>query len=438
MNSFKIALKNLSRQKKRTVLLGGAIGFGILFVTLINGFTGSFVSNVGENFSNIMAGHIFVEGKEKLPNGSTVSIIRDNDLIEETIRELDIDYKLISKRSAFQGTLFFEGKSVSQSIVGADWEKDAYFQDRIVLRDGSFDDLDINPQGIIISEDVADLMKVSVGDRVTVKLRTAQGRYNSGYMYISGISADPGLIGAMATQANLHYVNELLGMQPDEYMTLGIYLQGLKYTDDYQEPFYQALRSKLNVLERENEDLNKNQFDIMMDQHRGEDEWEGIRYNISTINDVLAQVQEIVDVLNGASLVILIILFVIIMVGINNTFRIVMYERIREIGTIRALGMQKPEVRNLFLLEAGFIAVLGSLAGFIGAELIMFIIGKINFGMDTPVFILLKNGFITFRVHPLQILLNIVIVVLLTFFAALYPAVKAAKLEPAEALRSRK
>ena len=82
MNALLIALRNLTRQKKRTILLAGAIAFGILIVTLINGFTGSFVMNVGENFSNILAGHIFVEGKEKLSNGRVISIIRDDNILD--------------------------------------------------------------------------------------------------------------------------------------------------------------------------------------------------------------------------------------------------------------------------------------------------------------------------------------------------------------------
>ena len=65
----------------------------------------------------------------------------------------------------------------------------------------------------------------------------------------------------------------------------------------------------------------------------------------------------------GVLLIILIVLFVIIMVGITNTFRIIMFERIKEIGTMRSMGMQRGEVRNLFLFEALFIALGGAIAG---------------------------------------------------------------------------
>ena len=66
MKNIIMALRNLNRQKKRTLLLGGAIAFGLMIVTLLNGFAGSFIENVSENFSHLMAGHIFIDGVEKL------------------------------------------------------------------------------------------------------------------------------------------------------------------------------------------------------------------------------------------------------------------------------------------------------------------------------------------------------------------------------------
>ncbi|MFA6506924.1 MAG: ABC transporter permease, partial [Treponemataceae bacterium] len=68
MNTLvKIAFRNLNRQKKRTFLLGGAIAFGILIVTVINGFAGAFQANVAGNMAQLFAGHVFVEGVEKTP-----------------------------------------------------------------------------------------------------------------------------------------------------------------------------------------------------------------------------------------------------------------------------------------------------------------------------------------------------------------------------------
>jgi putative ABC transport system permease protein len=151
---------------------------------------------------------------------------------------------------------------------------------------------------------------------------------------------------------------------------------------------------------------------------------------------MLSQVQQIVNVLNSASLVILLILFLIIMVGIGNTFRIIMYERIREIGTMRSIGMQRGEVRSLFLYEAAFLAVGGVLTGIVLALVIMGVVSLVNFGINSPLFIILKNGHMTFNLPLARTIANVVIVTGLTLAAAFFPARNAARLDPAVALRT--
>lgn len=115
-----------------------------------------------------------------------------------------------------------------------------------------------------------------------------------------------------------------------------------------------------------------------------------------------------------------------------------MFERIREIGTMRSMGMQREEVRNLFLFEALFLALGGAVAGLVLAGIAMGIVSLVNFGLNTPLFIILKNGHLTFRLEFWRTALNIGIVALLTLVAAWLPARSAAKLDPAVALRTAK
>jgi ABC-type lipoprotein release transport system permease subunit len=98
--------------------------------------------------------------------------------------------------------------------------------------------------------------------------------------------------------------------------------------------------------------------------------------------------------------------------------------------------MQRQEVRNLFLSEALLLALGGALAGLVLASVIMGIVSLINFGLSSPLFIILKNGHMTFRVELVRTVADVVIVALLTLMAALLPARKAARLDPAVALRT--
>ena len=105
-----MALKNLGRQKKRSIPLGAAIAFGVLIVTVINGFAGAFMQNVSENFANLAAGHIFIQGNERNESGKTVSVIRDDAIVMQVIKETGIPARYVTKRSLAQGTIIFEGR----------------------------------------------------------------------------------------------------------------------------------------------------------------------------------------------------------------------------------------------------------------------------------------------------------------------------------------
>jgi putative ABC transport system permease protein len=435
-----IALRNLSRQKRRTFLLGGAIAFGIVIVTLINGFAGSFVDNVSENFSQLLAGHIFVAGTERFEDGRERMVINDDQVLLDALESAGAPVRTVSRRSEFTGAMMFQGMSVRQSVVGVDWEREVFFRERLVLLEGSFDNMLIENDkgernGLIVTRDIADRLNVQIGDRVVSRMRTIDGQQNVGEFVVAAISHDPGLFGQLSAYADLRYVNELLLIDPGSYQTLGIFLESLEQIDETIDPYYEELSSDVQLYDRPTEDDERNPVEQMFEDDVDE-EWTGNRYRVYTLNDLLSEVDQIVNLLNGAALVILLVLFVIIMIGITNTFRMIMYERVREIGAMRALGMQRSRVLGSFLLEALFLALGGVILGLAIAAIVMLILSGINLGLDSPIFILLKNGYFTFRVLPLQVLLNTFVVASLTIVAAFFPSRKAARLEPVDALRS--
>lgn len=432
-----MALRNLNRHKKWTFLLGGAIAFGIFVITMINGFTGSFVENVGENFSHILAGHIFIDGVEKTESGKNLSVIRDDSVLIDTIDELGISYEHIAKRSRFSGTLIFGKNAIMQQIIGIRWGDETFLTERLILKDGSFDNMS-DSQGIIISDKIAEKLDVEIGDRFLVQMKTITGQQNVGEFVLAAISYDPGLFGSLSGYANIEYVNELLSLAPGEYMSLSVMLDQMVGVDETADNYFDELSTQVSLFERnKQQDEEINRIRAMMNQ-ADDETWEGTKFRLYTINDMLVEVKQMVDLLNGVSFIFLLILFFVIMVGITNTFRRIMLERIKEIGTMRALGMQRFDVGLLFVLEAFFLGVSGALSGLLIAGLSMFIISQYFWGLDSILFVLLRNGYMTFKVLPQQLLFNVSVIAGLTIFAAFFPALKAARLKPVEALRSAK
>lgn len=435
MKSVLIAFRNLNRQKKRSFLLGGAIAFGIFVIVLINGFTGSFVKNVGDNFSHLFAGHIFISGVEKTESGRRVEIIRNDSLVTQTVKASGLPIKYLTKSSGFRGTLIFQNNSIIQQVVGTDWNDSGYVRDRLVLKAGSFQGM-ANPRGIILSDKVAAKLKVRVGDSVLAQLRTVTGQANVGEFVVAAISYDPGFLGSIVAYATIQYVNELLNIPNGEYQTLGIFLDDFQKTDGAAAELYSDLSKRVSMFTREPPaQQSQNPIQAMMKQAKDES-WQGTRYQLFTLNDILNSfhLPQIVSAINTSGLVILLILFVIVMVGITNTFRMIMFERIKEIGTMRALGLQQSGVRNLFLLEALFLSLGGAVVGLVAAGIVMAGLHFINWGLSTPLYLFLKEGHMTFSLSPVQVIVYIALVALITLLAAYFPARSAARLNPAAAL----
>ncbi len=398
----------------------------------MNSFTAGFVENVQENFSHFFAGHVFLTGYEKSPSGRLITVIREDDVLIEAIESLEnLPLQYLSRRSSLEGTLIFEGESIHQEVVGVNWQEEGFLSERLILREGSMEQVLVDPRALVLNEKMAARLNVEIGDTLLVQLQTVTGQQNVGELILAATSADTGFFSAVSAYAHRSHVNRLLNISEDEYISLGLFLKDMLLMEREAQALSGALEEKLSLVPRFS---GPRGFQEQSNQLLAE-QWEGTRYQLFTIGDFLEPLNQIASTLNTVGLVVVLILFVIIMVGVTNTFRMIIYERTREIGTMRSLGLQRGGVRGLFLLEALLLSLGGALVGLIAAFLVALILSLINFGMDNQFFIILKNGHLFFKVLPAQIAGNIAVIGVLTLLAALIPASRAAKLDPAHALR---
>jgi ABC-type antimicrobial peptide transport system permease subunit len=120
-------------------------------------------------------------------------------------------------------------------------------------------------------------------------------------------------------------------------------------------------------------------------------------------------------------------------IGIMNTMIMAIYERTREIGTLKAMGASRGDIRIMFMIEAGLIGFLG---GFVGLMLSWVLGRTLNYGAlwfaqqrNLP---LPENLFI---ITPLLAAQALVFATFIGIVAGLYPANHAARLDPLAALR---
>ena len=302
---------------------------------------------------------------------------------------------------------------------------------------------------MILPQATANKLGVAVGETVLVKLSTVTGQQNLGEFRESSpslrIKAASGIDSAFVS---LSYLNELLDLEEDAYQMLHVFLKDMADMDMAADIVYESIAARAEVEPRysmglnmdRDEDLEEAQMEALNQLFGGErqvvEPWEGTKFAVTTLNDVMAPVMSLIGVLNTIGLVVFIILLLITMVGIMNTFRMVLIERTQEIGTMRAIGMQQSAVRNIFMLEALFIGLGGACAGFIMANIVMLALSLIHFNTDSALKFFLYQNRLTFRLVPGSVALNLTLLLVATVLAAYAPARAAARLRPADALRA--
>jgi putative ABC transport system permease protein len=125
-------------------------------------------------------------------------------------------------------------------------------------------------------------------------------------------------------------------------------------------------------------------------------------------------------------------LIAIVLTSIMNVMIMAVYERIREIGTIAAIGTLPGKILNMFVIEGFCLGVAGALTGAIAGIVIVFILNLSKIAFD---FGQQKGLILQANVNPMDILFISLTVIIVSVVASLQPAFKASRMEPIKALR---
>lgn len=198
-----------------------------------------------------------------------------------------------------------------------------------------------------------------------------------------------------------------------------------------QSPFKANLGNDFDILPRSSttKEFTKRMKDL-------NNEKSGVAYiDVRTMYETASAIVKMEGVLNLVTMIAVLVLFFIILIGVINTLRMTIRERTREIGTTRAIGMQRRDVLMTFVLETFFLSVFSTLSGVILGLVIIIGLGSITIQTDSFFSILLVDKHLHFVINPITVIMNMILIVTIAVLTAYFPARRAARISAAEALR---
>ncbi|OPY21973.1 MAG: macrolide transporter ATP-binding /permease protein [Methanomethylovorans sp. PtaU1.Bin093] len=250
--------------------------------------------------------------------------------------------------------------------------------------------------------------KVFVKNPIEITFRREDGGVVTQKFIVKGIIQDPntafvqtGVEPEIRIFIPIDTMNQMLGK--DDYGGFFIKASSLETVRETADEIDDRLARNLGVSTRELENDDTKPY-VMFDQI-----------------DALEQTDQLSTALTSLLTSVALISLIVGSIGIMNIMLVTVTERTREIGLMKSLGYTRKDILTLFLIESTILSLLGGICGTVLGIGVAFIA---NYFLDLP------------SVFPVnQILIGFIVSILVGLVAGIYPANKAAKMDPVEAFR---
>lgn len=276
---------------------------------------------------------------------------------------------------------YFEGATAFCRVLkGIDFVKEKDLLKCVTFVEGDFSS--IGEKSILISEPVSKKLGCHFGDSLTVMVKTASGYINTMDLVVSGIFQDSSLFGMYTSYLDISCLKLLTEYSDDFINRIGIYTPENKLTKKQILFLQKKLEQHYNMVP-----IPKNKEDY-------------IRYSyqyskpLNALITLDANRPEVVMMSNALRLIVYLIiipLVLIVAIGISCSYRVVIFKRIVETSTFRALGLKARGVEKLFFTEVLMILLVGFIVGTGLSFAVTAIIGHFNFSF-IPAFDLFLIG----------------------------------------------
>jgi putative ABC transport system permease protein len=352
-----IAFRSLVQHRVRSTLLGAAIMVVTALLVCLAGIYVGTKTTLLVSATTLMSGHVNVAGFYKSTASSSAPVVTQYKKLREIVKRDVNDLDYVVQRGRGWAKLISDTGSMQVGIAGIDVVNEPGFLKVVTLKSGSLDGLK-RPDGLLIFEEQAKKLDVKVGDRLTFSAPTFKGTNNTIDVTIVAIAANIGMLSSWNTFINDQGLRQLYQLNDETTGALQVYLKDVNKVRQVQE----QLRKSFAKEGFELMDNDPRPFWAKFDGVNRES-WTGQKLDVTNWEDETSFVQWFVTILTVAATTVIFVLTIIISVGIMNVMWISIRERTREIGTLRAVGMQRRSVIAMFLTEGFLLGLIGTTAG---------------------------------------------------------------------------
>jgi ABC-type lipoprotein release transport system permease subunit len=400
MQTFKLAYRNLGRNRSRSLLSSLAVGVGMALLLLMVSVLEGEMTGALQNTIRLQSGHLqirpesYEEGKINL---KWEDLIADPNQVAEQIKSLP-QVTVATPRLIASSILTISDESKSVQILGIDPESAANQPFREGMIAGEFIQAD-DREGILIGNVLADKLKINVNEKVNLLVTTSNGDVNEQLFTVRGI-----------------FTTRTPGYDESTIFMPIAKAQTITTTENHASTIFVLLQ-------------DSNQADAVAQALQSNN------YKILTWREQNVFITQFEDYANAFFIVLYLIVLGITATVVTNTLVMAVFERTREIGILAAIGMKGRGIMAQFLAEAALLATGGVIGGLIigGALVAYFTVNGIYIGDYGITGVLFED-----RIYAHLTLgntINLAIATyIITLLASLYPARLAARMEPVEAL----
>jgi len=342
---LKMAFFNVIKHKRRTLLNSLTFSINMIALIFVLGLVRGQYNMMIDKTIDLQVGHLkiykagYIEEKKRMP--LDIAISNPDSVVADILKIPNV--KGAAKHIVSSGTLSSGSKKTGMMFIGIDPENEYTVTSAYNKVSGGA--LSRDSGEIYVGKKLASLMGLSPGDTMMIYARTKDNANNLVDAEVKGIySAGFEYMEKNVAVVPFNYASSFLGMNGSA-TEIKIALDNKKYTAGVKKEIKKILDTKYPGL-------------IVRDW--GEEAPEII----------FAIQQDMVTYAVVFAILIFLSFFIIV-----NTLTISVFERTAEIGTLRAIGMQKNEIRRMFLIEG---LILGSIGVIVGGLLVLPLVYQMN------------------------------------------------------------